>query len=587
MNIKQIIACFLMLGILVSVRSQVVPDQMYFCGMELSFSPAAKRKLGEYISKIYESPRYFNQMVKKADTYMPFVEEAFQDAGVPTDIKFLIIQESGLRADVVSSSQAVGFWQLKRATALEAGLRVDEKVDERMHIYRSSLAAANYLQKGYRDFDNWVYALIAYYEGPTGAVAYTEPRYYGNRRMMITDDLHWYALKAIAHKLAYEEALEMGTTPEIWLEPFSTAGTVNIRKLYAAHHISEEEFLQYNKWMRDVKKLPRDELFTYYIPQSEPIYAGHIMDPTKQNIPAIVEQVKDQHTNDQYSAQFSPDYTSTVSYSQYKEDEQSIVKSEIYEPSDGFASEEDRMGSAFEAMQTEAQDIRTLEMEMYAAFELRYDLHYGSQYVQYDGSSSLVEIANRYGVLLNDLMLWNGLTFQETPTLGSILYLRKPQKALFHIVEEGENLAKIGLRHTKSVAFLQKKNRMGPTDVHIYVGQKLYLKKRKPRNEKLIILTGEAAKVEPKPTIAKANKPEIIADLAINQNPKKETSLPNQQSNINEVQTHWVEHIVQEGESLWKISQQYNTKVEIIKRINKLDTDGIQQGRVLRILARN
>ena len=202
-----------MLALVSTVQAQDVPDKITYCGIEISLSKGAREKLSSYISKIYESPPYFNAMVDRAGTFMPFVEEAFKSERVPDDLKYLIIQESSLKADAVSSSDAVGFWQFKEGAAQDYGLQVSKKVDERMHIYRASKAAAQYLKDGNNDFDNWVYAVIAFYEGLTGAVGYTNPEYYAKKKMMVTENLHWYVMKAIAHKLAYEDALNLDRPP--------------------------------------------------------------------------------------------------------------------------------------------------------------------------------------------------------------------------------------------------------------------------------------------------------------------------------------------------------------------------------------
>ena len=70
-----------------------------------------------------------------------------KENGIPDDFKYLAIQESGFISDAVSSSNAVGFWQFKKLTADEVGLRVDRKIDERQNIVTSSRGAAKYLQK--------------------------------------------------------------------------------------------------------------------------------------------------------------------------------------------------------------------------------------------------------------------------------------------------------------------------------------------------------------------------------------------------------------------------------------------------------
>ena len=64
---------------------------MAYCDMELSFSEEARSLIQEHVNKITASPRYFNEMVKRACTYLPFVEEAFDKMDVPQDLKYLVI----------------------------------------------------------------------------------------------------------------------------------------------------------------------------------------------------------------------------------------------------------------------------------------------------------------------------------------------------------------------------------------------------------------------------------------------------------------------------------------------------------------
>jgi len=115
-------------------------------------------------------------------------------------------------------------------------------------------------------------------------------------------------------------------------------------------------------------------------------------------------------------------------------------------------------------------------------------------------------------------------------------------------------------------------------DYHdIFIGQKLYLKKKKPKGEVMIILSPQKSNEEvkgPEVVIGEGNSGGNQAEGGATGN----TPVPVG----NKV---WIDHIVKAGESLWSISQLYDTKVEIIKMINKLPNDNIQEGQSLKILA--
>ncbi|MDX2249711.1 MAG: LysM peptidoglycan-binding domain-containing protein [Bacteroidia bacterium] len=606
---------FLLLCHNMLMAQPTIPVSMDYCGIELTFTPGARTQLAEYVKKIHESPRYFNEMIRRADMYMPFIEEAFTNVRVPQDLKYLAIQESALRPDVVSKSNAVGFWQFKQDAAIQYGLRVNEEVDERSHIYRASEAAAMYLAKSNQDFDNWVYAVVAYYEGLTGAVSYTNPDYYSARKMTISEDFHWYVLKAIAHKIAYEEALKLPRNPEIYLYPVSSEGESNYRKILEENGVEEETFLMYNKWIREGRKLPRGEAFTCYIPKSGEFYTGHVTDPNKVpggGTPVYLASVAkpDADLNSLESLLDKP-YADNSSSSKTENTNPPTTRPQPVR--DGEPVERpiptDLRYAALHALPKSE-----LRSSMYVEFPLKSDLHYGLQYVEFDGTLSVEEIANRFMIPLSDMLVWNGLIPGVEPRYGAMLYLDKPSKNEYHIVRKGESLPDIAARHFSSIGKIRKLNRMEKGNLMIYVGQKLYLRNGKPKGEPIIILSDETLEEQPVAETAQQEKPVVkptfipvtppqpeITDIgktasrdvkpavetpAASQPPVVQSPPTTQEESVQKVPMKWTYHTVKTGETLWQISQKYGTKVEIIKMVNKLTSDTLAEGKVLRIFAK-
>src|SRR6478609_11203555 len=147
-----------------------VPHKMSFAGMTLTIRDDARKEIQKDVDALTQSPKHFKIKVERAKTYFPIIEKIFEEERVPDDFKYLVLQESALISDAVSSSNAVGFWQFKDFTAIEMGLREDKEVDERMNIVSSSRAAAKYFKKNNHYFNNWVYALQAYQIGAGGVL---------------------------------------------------------------------------------------------------------------------------------------------------------------------------------------------------------------------------------------------------------------------------------------------------------------------------------------------------------------------------------------------------------------------------------
>src|SRR5690349_24969919 len=185
-----------------------VPHKLDFAGITLVIRDDARREIQKDVDALTASPRHYQIKAERAKTYFPIIEKIFREEGVPEDFKYLVLQESALIPDAVSSSNAVGFWQFKDFTAIEMGLRVDKEVDERMNIVSSTRAAAKYLKKNNHYFNNWLYALQAYQMGAGGVLQSVKDHEAGTKHMEITSKTYWYVKKFLAHKVAYEEAVK-------------------------------------------------------------------------------------------------------------------------------------------------------------------------------------------------------------------------------------------------------------------------------------------------------------------------------------------------------------------------------------------
>ncbi|MDX1685903.1 MAG: transglycosylase SLT domain-containing protein [Saprospiraceae bacterium] len=98
--------------------------------------------------------------------FFPLFEDVLAKKDVPTDLKYLPIVESALNPNAISRVGAAGLWQFMRSTGRMMGLRINSVVDERRNPYRSTEAAADYLQLLYEEFEDWTLVLAAYNAGP-------------------------------------------------------------------------------------------------------------------------------------------------------------------------------------------------------------------------------------------------------------------------------------------------------------------------------------------------------------------------------------------------------------------------------------
>jgi membrane-bound lytic murein transglycosylase D len=106
-------------------------------------------------------------IIKRANRAFPIIEPILKINNIPDDFKYLAVIESGL-VNAVSPAGAKGVWQFMPETAKEKGLEVNEIVDERYHLEKSTEAACKYLLDAKRKFGSWTLAAASYNGGMTG-----------------------------------------------------------------------------------------------------------------------------------------------------------------------------------------------------------------------------------------------------------------------------------------------------------------------------------------------------------------------------------------------------------------------------------
>ncbi|MBN1639370.1 MAG: lytic transglycosylase domain-containing protein [Ignavibacteriales bacterium] len=193
------------------IFAPTIPDTVNFCGesVPLDNFDVRERLDRELIVNMYRHSATI-QYFKRAARWFPLFEKILREKGVPDDIKYLAIAESELQ-NAVSPAGARGFWQFMEGAAIKYSLEVEDEVDERYNIEKSTYAACDYLLDAYSRFNSWTLSAASYNMGVGGIkekMSKQQTKNYYN--MWLNEETSRYIFRIIAIKIIFENPEKYG-----------------------------------------------------------------------------------------------------------------------------------------------------------------------------------------------------------------------------------------------------------------------------------------------------------------------------------------------------------------------------------------
>ncbi|MEZ4871929.1 MAG: transglycosylase SLT domain-containing protein [Bdellovibrionales bacterium] len=156
---------------IVAVEPRYVGDPLSEKDIELinrlgSVPPSSHKLVKKWLDYFQSRGKpHMQRYLQRSTRYIPLMKKILKEEGVPEDLVYIALIESGFNAKAYSPAAAVGYWQFIRPTGKRYNLKITPLMDERKDVVASTRAAANYFKSLYNIFGNWYLAMASYNTG--------------------------------------------------------------------------------------------------------------------------------------------------------------------------------------------------------------------------------------------------------------------------------------------------------------------------------------------------------------------------------------------------------------------------------------
>jgi membrane-bound lytic murein transglycosylase D len=424
---------------------------------------------------------HMERYLARSSRYIPMMKEILRKEGLPEDLVYLALIESGFNLRARSHARAVGPWQFMKATGTRYGLRVDAWIDERHDPVLSTAAAASYLKDLYLMFESWYLAAAAYNAGEYKILRAIKSAQSNNfwrlaETRYIRRETKDYVPKLIAASIIAKNAEKYGFGDIVYEQPldFETVVVdfpVPLSRLADLLDTSAEDIENLNPQLRRGIVPPGTESYELRVPVGSRVVVQRAVAAMRASLtnPEMPTQyqVRAGDTLNSVSRKYGLRSNDLAYVNNLSRRERLVPGSSLIIP-----KQERRAANARTVPAVDQSGGGTAKTHKVRRGE------------------SLWSIAEKYNVTIQDIFSWNGMSDSHIlpgrvlvvhPDAGKkIVRERVPQGQtdasgyLVHVVQRGETLWGIAARYNTNINSLKKINRLGRN--RIYPGKRLRVK---------------------------------------------------------------------------------------------------------------
>jgi membrane-bound lytic murein transglycosylase D len=266
----------------------MLPDSLSFAGERI---PLEQFDVRERIERELLVNTYWQSqtilLLKRSARWFPVMDSILKQNNVPEDFKFLAAAESGF-VNVVSPAGAVGYWQFLKATGKKYDLEINDEVDERYNVEKSTQAACEYFNEAFKQFKSWSLVAASYNMGMDGVQKQIDKQkisdYYD---LLLNDETFRYVARIVAMKEILTNPDRYGFhlrrkdyyPPYSYFEVCADSSITDLAEFSFRQGINYKKLKLLNPWLRQ-NTLTNKTGKEYILKILDPAYTG-LMDYTE------------------------------------------------------------------------------------------------------------------------------------------------------------------------------------------------------------------------------------------------------------------------------------------------------------------
>ncbi|MBC7370408.1 MAG: LysM peptidoglycan-binding domain-containing protein [Bdellovibrionaceae bacterium] len=459
--------------------------------------------------------RHMERYLARSTRYEKLMKKVLKDNGLPEDLFYIALIESGFNTQARSHAAAVGYWQFIRGTGKRYGLEISALVDERKDPVLATQAAAEYFKGLYSVFGSWYLAMASYNVGENRVKRevmnhYTRDFWELAKKKRFPKETIHYIPKFIAAKLIAKDPEKYGFAELDYMAPIEfdhiTVDTaINLRVMAEKMGINYEEFKDLNpKFKGEVAPLKANNKLELRIP---PGTSEAATVAANQSVVEKVEYIADAGDTEVYRIKrgdslhtVARKYRTTVAYLRDLNDipkgKRLKVGMKLYVPDRAPVAAKRKVVSKAAAKKSKNAVNASSSDENAPAVGSKVAMAGGRFYTVQSGDT-LSSIAKKYAVSISQLKRANNIRRGRLLKVGVRLEIpgdskapssddgakRLPassakragaNKAKYHVVKRGENLSNIAGKYKISVSDIKSKNKLNNIS-KLFVGARLLI----------------------------------------------------------------------------------------------------------------